>query len=48
MSFWDENEGKWCLEKGMYKVIVAMSSLLDGQEVASEVKIGETVWWEGL
>lgn len=46
-SFWDENEGKWCTEKGEYKVIVGTSSV-DSKSLEIALVVGETRWWLGL
>ena len=46
-SFWDESEGKWCSEKGEYKVIVG-TSCIDPASLAGTLSVEETRWWLGL
>jgi beta-glucosidase len=46
-SFWDESEGKWCSEKGEYKVIVGTSSM-DPECLVGTLVVEETRWWLGL
>lgn len=50
-SFWDESEEKWCSEKGVYRVRVAMSGnegLGKGEMVEADFEVLETRWWIGL
>jgi len=50
MSFWDESEGKWCVEKGVYGVWVGTT----GREgkgkggIGGKVEVSESRWWLGL
>jgi beta-glucosidase len=44
-SFWDESEGKWCSEKGIYKVMVTTGS---GDILEEELSMEETRFWIGL
>lgn len=49
-SFWDESEGKWCAEEGIYTVRVATGGG-EGKEVAkveADLVVGKTEWWMGL
>jgi hypothetical protein len=46
-SSWDESEGKWCSEKGEYKVIVGRSSV-DSKSFETTLVVDETEWWLGL
>ena len=46
-SFWDESEGKWCSEKGEYKVIVGRSSV-DAESLEGTLVVPETRYWLGL
>lgn len=46
-SFWDESEGKWCSEKGEYKVIVGRSSS-DAIGMEATFIVAETRYWLGL
>ncbi|KAH8594478.1 putative beta-glucosidase H [Bisporella sp. PMI_857] len=43
-SFWDESEGKWCSEKGVYVVSVKGSN----EEVKAEMAVAKTTYWLGL
>jgi len=44
-SFWDENEGKWCCEKGTYEVLVSTG----GKDVVKgSFEVDSTRWWLGL
>jgi beta-glucosidase len=45
-SFWDEERGSWCSERGVYKVLFGTSSRCDFLEETLEVT--ETTWWRGL
>lgn len=47
-SSWDESEGKWCSEKGTYKVIVSTSSASGAAMTESSLEVEETRWWLGL
>lgn len=47
-SYWDESEGKWCSERGIYVVRVATSSREDAVMVEAELEIKQTRWWIGL
>lgn len=50
MSFWDESEGRWCVEKGEYGVWVGTT----GREtkakggVKGKLQVESTRWWLGL
>ena len=46
-SFWDESEGKWCSEKGEYKIIVGRSSV-DSDSLEGKMVVEKTRWWLGL
>ena len=46
-SFWDESEGKWCSEKGEYRVIVGSSST-DSARLIGSLIVEEARWWLGL
>jgi beta-glucosidase len=46
-SFWDESEGKWCSEKGEYKIIVGTSSA-DFKSLEGLLVVEKTRWWLGL
>ncbi len=45
-SFWDEYNGKWCSEKGRYRVLVGNSSVGEFVETAFELK--DDSYWLGL
>ncbi|KAL8357767.1 hypothetical protein RB598_002525 [Gaeumannomyces tritici] len=48
-SYWDEDRGQWCAEKGEYEVIVSDSSAAEeGRTLRGSFKIPETFWWSGL
>lgn len=44
-SFWDESEGKWCSEKGIYKVVVTTGH---GQSEEADLEVEQTRFWLGL
>lgn len=46
-SFWDENESKWCSEKGEYGVTIGTSSV-DSESLEGRLVVEETGWWLGL
>lgn len=46
-SFWDESEGKWCSEKGNYKIIVGTSAA-DSKSLEGPLVVEKTRWWLGL
>lgn len=48
-SYFDEERGKWCVEKGEYDVVVSDSSdVKNGQAVTGSFKVPETYWWSGI
>lgn len=48
-SYWDEDRGKWCAEKGDYEVIVSDSSAaVEGKTLRGSFTIPETFWWSGV
>ncbi|KLU86661.1 hypothetical protein MAPG_05673 [Magnaporthiopsis poae ATCC 64411] len=48
-SYWDEDRGKWCAEKGDYEVIVSDSSVaVEGKTLRGSFTIPETFWWSGV
>lgn len=51
MSFWDESEAKWCVEKGVYSVWVGTTGsegTSKGKGVKGAVEVAKTRWWLGL
>jgi beta-glucosidase len=52
MSYWDESEEKWCIERGTYKVIVATSSSNATEKGSSRLEgfleVDKTRYWLGL
>lgn len=48
-SYFDEERGKWCVEKGEYEVVVSDSSeVKDGKAVKGSFAVPETFWWSGI
>ncbi|OJD30775.1 beta-glucosidase [Diplodia corticola] len=53
-AYWDELRRAWCVERGVYDVLVGDISGGggggggDGEEVRGEFEVGETFWWRGL
>ncbi|KAF2648458.1 glycoside hydrolase family 3 protein [Lophiostoma macrostomum CBS 122681] len=52
MSYWDEPEEKWCIERGTYRVIVATSSSDDTGNgllrIEENLQVEKTRYWLGL
>lgn len=52
MSYWDESEDQWCIQAGMYTVIVANSSSDDTNSdvfrLEASLQVNKTTYWLGL
>lgn len=49
VSFYDEERGKWCAEKGKYQVLVGDSSQVKkGKTLTVPFEVEETFWWNGV
>lgn len=49
VSYWAEERGKFCGEKGDYEVIVSDSSeVKDGKALRGSFSVAEDFWWTGL
>lgn len=48
-SYWDEERDQWCVEKGVYEVVVSDSSkVTEGKAVKGEFTVAESYWWSGV
>lgn len=48
-SYFDEERGKWCVEKGEYAVVASNSSdVKEGKAVSGSFEVSETFWWSGV
>lgn len=48
-SYFDEERGQWCVEKGEYDVVVSDSSdVKNSQAVTGSFEVPETYWWSGI
>lgn len=50
MSFWDESQDRWCIEKGQYAVRIrgTPTGLSDVSEVEGTIDVAETATWLGI
>ncbi|KAK4081267.1 CAZyme family GH3 [Trichoderma aggressivum f. europaeum] len=48
-SYYDEERGEWCVERGEYEIIVSDSSVVtDGVALKASFTVEESYWWSGL
>jgi beta-glucosidase len=48
VSFWDETQKEWIMEKDRYDVIVSNSSAVPEKLLTGHFEMEETAWWIGL
>lgn len=48
-AYWDEERDQWCVEQGVYEVIISDSSkITQGKAVVGEFTVEESYWWSGI
>ncbi|KAL2208537.1 Cel3c putative beta-glucosidase [Sarocladium strictum] len=47
-AYWDEERDQWCVEAGIYDVVVSNSSAVGDVAVRGSFEVKETYWWSGI